>query len=80
MAILLVLSVGMLAYVFVGYPWLLRLIVAVRGPRLVAKGPITPSVTLIVSAFNEAGVIAAKLRNALALDYPRDAPRHRRRL
>lgn len=63
---------GVIAYVLVGYPLLLRAIVAVRGPRLVARADITPSVTLIVSAFNEGDVIAAKLENALALDYPRD--------
>ena len=62
----------LLLYVFGGYPWLLRLIVAVRGPRVVRKEPITPSVTLIVSAFNERAVIDAKLRNSLALDYPAD--------
>jgi cellulose synthase/poly-beta-1,6-N-acetylglucosamine synthase-like glycosyltransferase len=63
---------AVIAYVVVGYPLLLRAIVALRGPRPVAKAPITPPVTLIVSAFNEADVIAAKLDNALALDYPRD--------
>ena len=31
-----------------------------------------PSVTLIISAYNEATVIAEKIRNALALDYPAD--------
>jgi cellulose synthase/poly-beta-1,6-N-acetylglucosamine synthase-like glycosyltransferase len=31
-----------------------------------------PSVTLLISAFNESQVIAAKLENALALEYPRD--------
>lgn len=61
-----------IAYVLVGYPLLLRLIVRVRGPREVAKADITPPVSLVISAFNEADVIAAKLDNALALDYPRD--------
>ena len=31
-----------------------------------------PKVTLIISAYNEAGVIEEKLRNSLALDYPRE--------
>ena len=35
-------------------------------------GEIEPGVTLIVSAFNEAAVIAEKIRNSLALDYPRE--------
>ncbi|TWU55677.1 Poly-beta-1,6-N-acetyl-D-glucosamine synthase [Rubripirellula reticaptiva] len=33
-------------------------------------GRATPSVTLIVSAFNEAGCIGAKIANALAIEYP----------
>ena len=32
----------------------------------------TPSVTLVISAFNEADVIEIKLKNALALEYPRE--------
>lgn len=61
---------GVLAYVFLGYPQLLRLIVWVRGAREIARADITPPVSLIISAYNEANVIAAKLENALALDYP----------
>jgi cellulose synthase/poly-beta-1,6-N-acetylglucosamine synthase-like glycosyltransferase len=38
----------------------------------VRKLPITPSVTLIIAAYNEEEVIAERLDNALALDYPRD--------
>jgi cellulose synthase/poly-beta-1,6-N-acetylglucosamine synthase-like glycosyltransferase len=59
-----------LAYVFLGYPLALRALIWLRGRREVAKAPITPPVTLVVSAFNEARVIRAKLENALALDYP----------
>ena len=65
-------SVLVLAYVFAGYPLALRLLVRVRGPRAVAKADVTPTVTLIISAYNEQAVIAAKLENALALDYPAD--------
>ena len=47
-------------------------------PKRVAKRPvrgqlpIEPSVSLLVAARNEADVIEAKIRNALALDYPTD--------
>ncbi len=61
-----------LAYVYVGYPLLLRVLAALGLGRGVARGPGEPMVTLVVSAYNEAGVIAAKLDNCLALDYPRD--------
>lgn len=61
---------GVLLYAVAGYPLLLWLIVRVRGERPVLKGAELPPVTLIISAFNEAGVMRQKLENALALDYP----------
>jgi hypothetical protein len=41
-----------------------------RKPAWVAEG--SPHVSLIVAAYREASVIDAKVRNALALDWPRD--------
>jgi cellulose synthase/poly-beta-1,6-N-acetylglucosamine synthase-like glycosyltransferase len=41
-----------------------------RKPAWVPEG--TPHVSLIVAAYREAAVIEAKVRNALALDWPRD--------
>ena len=38
--------------------------------RPVLKQPIEPSVSLLISAFNEAEVINKKIRNSLDLDYP----------
>jgi poly-beta-1,6-N-acetyl-D-glucosamine synthase len=62
-------SVAVILYVYVGYPLLLwSLQFLFRIP--VCKKPITPSVSLLIAAYNEAEVIAAKIRNALALDYP----------
>jgi len=58
-------------YVYAGYPvllWGLRLAFG-RPP---AKRAIEPSVSLLVAAYNEAAVVEAKIRNALALDYPAD--------
>jgi len=63
-------SAVLLAYVIVGYPLLLQLIVRVRGERPIRRADITPPVTLVISAYNEADVIRDKLENALALDYP----------
>lgn len=61
----------MCVHVYVGYP--LLLVVASRlRPRLVRSSPVRPSVTVIVPAYNEESVIAAKLANSLALDYPAD--------
>lgn len=64
-------AVAMMVYVYFGYPVLL----AIARPlfrRPVHKAPFLPSVTLIVAANDEAGVIEAKLRNSVAVDYPAD--------
>jgi cellulose synthase/poly-beta-1,6-N-acetylglucosamine synthase-like glycosyltransferase len=63
---------GLLIYIYIGYPLLLSLFarLSVSSPALSALP--SPSVTLLISAFNESQVIAAKLDNALALEYPRD--------
>lgn len=59
------------AYVYVGYPLLLVLLrLVVQRP--VRKGPIEPTVSVLVPAYNEERVIADKIRNLLALDYPAD--------
>ena len=63
------LAAGGLFFVHAGYPLLLLLLrLFIRRP--VGKQPIEPSVSLLVAAHNEADVIEAKIRNALALDYP----------
>ena len=67
----LLLSVAAILYVYAGYFILLHVFVWLFGERVVHIGSITPSVTLLISAFNEAAVIRKKLENALALDYPR---------
>ncbi len=41
------------------------------GPSAVSWEPDLPSVSLIVAAHDEEAVVAAKVRNALALEYPR---------
>src|SRR5262249_61900646 len=61
-----------LAYHYVGYPLTLAVLARFRRDVAVRPGTSTPSVTLIISAYNEEDVIARKLENALALDYPKD--------
>jgi cellulose synthase/poly-beta-1,6-N-acetylglucosamine synthase-like glycosyltransferase len=63
---------AVVVYVYAGYPLLLVVLSALGARRPVRKAETEPSVTLIVSAFNEAAVIAEKIRNSLALDYPRE--------
>jgi cellulose synthase/poly-beta-1,6-N-acetylglucosamine synthase-like glycosyltransferase len=65
------LSVAFLFYAYGGFALLVGLVGLVQR-RGVRKLPITPSVTLIIAAYNEENVIAERLDNALAMDYPRD--------
>jgi cellulose synthase/poly-beta-1,6-N-acetylglucosamine synthase-like glycosyltransferase len=58
-------------YSYLGYPLiLLALRLVIR--REVKKQPITPFVSLLIPAYNEADVIERKIENSLALDYPPD--------
>ncbi|HEX2097271.1 MAG TPA: glycosyltransferase family 2 protein [Solirubrobacterales bacterium] len=68
------LALGLLAYTHLGYPLLLRVLVALRRPAGIAGAGAEhlPAVSLVVAAYDEEGSIEAKVRNALALDYPRD--------
>ncbi len=62
---------GLLFYVYAGYPvlaWLLGQIV--RRPVAAAAGDHEPTVTVIISAHNEVREIGATVRNKLAQDYP----------
>ena len=71
MIILFWVCAGLILWVYAGYPLLLWLLNRLLPPRAVRLQAIEPKVTLIVSAYNEAEVIRAKIENSLALDYPR---------
>ncbi len=71
MAVLFWTLTALVVYVYAGYPLLLALVGRIRA-RPTARGAIEPAVTLLISAFNEADVIAEKLHNSLSLDYPAD--------
>jgi cellulose synthase/poly-beta-1,6-N-acetylglucosamine synthase-like glycosyltransferase len=76
------LSAGLIVYTHLGYPLVLWALVNLRrfqhrGADRHQKsgndaGEGLPTVSLIVPAYDEEDVIAAKVANALALDYPRD--------
>ncbi len=74
MRALLWISAALIAWTQVGYALLLAALAAVRGgaARVPAPGDAPPLVSLIVAAYREEAVIAAKVANALALDWPRD--------
>jgi len=65
------LSFSIIFYAYAGYPFLLW----VSGfivKRPVMKGRYEPTVSVIISAFNEENVIEDKIKNLLSLNYPAD--------
>jgi len=66
------LAAALLVYAQAGYAVLLLALAAGRRRDPPAVPGELPDVSLIVAAYRERGVIAAKVANALALDYPRD--------
>jgi cellulose synthase/poly-beta-1,6-N-acetylglucosamine synthase-like glycosyltransferase len=64
-------SIGAILYTYVGFPLLLAARAALR-PRAVDAAAVTPPVTVVIAAHDEAAVIGAKVRNVLAADYPSD--------
>ena len=64
-------SLAMLVYIYAGYP-LLAIALGRRSRRRILIGEEYPSVTWIVTAYNEEKHIGDKIRNILALNYPQD--------
>jgi biofilm PGA synthesis N-glycosyltransferase PgaC len=64
-------AVSIPLYAYAVYPLaLLGLRMIIRRP--VKKAPLTPMLSLVIPAHNEARVMERKIRNSLALDYPTD--------
>ena len=66
------LAAGTVAYTYVGYALLIG-VLAWLTARLRPTQPLPafePAVTLVVPAYNEADILAEKIENCLALDYP----------
>lgn len=59
-----------MGYAYIGYPLLLTVISVIR-PKPIRSNPWTPSVSVIIAAYNEERDLGAKLENTLALDYPK---------
>ena len=62
-------SVALITYAYVGYPLALGVVSLLRTRR-VEKADVSPSVTFIITAYNEEKRIAEKLENTLKLVYP----------
>jgi cellulose synthase/poly-beta-1,6-N-acetylglucosamine synthase-like glycosyltransferase len=59
-------------FIYAGYPLVMSVLSALFKKTHVIDDAFTPSITLFVAAYNEEKVIEAKLKNILALDYPKD--------
>ena len=78
MTVLLIFSLGLLAYALAGYPLALRLLSGRKGAKSEAFPPLSadfsalPPVSMLLSVYNEDTIIDRKLDNFLRLAYPRD--------
>ncbi len=77
LAVLFWLCAGLIVYTHLGYPLALWVLTRLRRPSGYEPGGRAadselPTVTLLIPAYDEEEVIAAKVADALALDYPRD--------
>ena len=62
-------SAALVAWVYAGYPLMLALLGRLR-PRPRRRAPLQPPLSVIVAAHNEVAVIADKVADVLASDYP----------
>jgi cellulose synthase/poly-beta-1,6-N-acetylglucosamine synthase-like glycosyltransferase len=65
-------SAGLIVYTWAGYPLLVALLARLRRDVDDAAAAELPAVTLLIAAWREEDVIASRLEDALALDYPDD--------
>jgi cellulose synthase/poly-beta-1,6-N-acetylglucosamine synthase-like glycosyltransferase len=63
-------SAGLVGYAYVGYPCVVWALARSRRPAQYSSATLPP-VSLIIPAHNESANIVAKVKNVLALDYPR---------
>ena len=64
-------SVLMMFYTYVGYPMFVYVVARII-PKATAAGPFEPSVTVLITAYNEERDIKEKIENTLLLEYPSD--------
>jgi len=76
MVILFWISIFLIIYTFVGYGFLLLVLVKIKRlfvqPFAFRKEAPLPSVTLLIAAYNEEDIILEKVNNTLDLNYPKD--------
>src|SRR5437762_2602451 len=67
---------GLIAYTYVAFPLLLAILARLSGSQVAepdgGSSEELPRVAMIVAAYNEVGVLDAKLDNTWQIDYPAD--------
>lgn len=65
--------IGVVVYIYAGYSIILLILdKIIKTPKIRIDTTFEPSLTFMISCFNEEMVIKEKLQNALAMDYPKD--------
>lgn len=76
MTIALWIGLFIVAYTFIGYGFLLFILVKIKRifkkPEQLLPGVDLPNVTILIAAYNEEALIDEKVENTLSLDYPKD--------
>lgn len=78
MATVFYISLGIIAYTYMGYPLLIFLVAQIVKPfrnRTVKKfddSQDVPMVTIIIAAYNELNYLEAKIKNTISLEYPKE--------
>jgi biofilm PGA synthesis N-glycosyltransferase PgaC len=65
-------SVGFIFYTYIGYYVVLKILSKVKKAARILDASEKPSVSMLIAAYNEEGMIREKLGNCLSLDYPAD--------
>ena len=66
-----IISIFFVLYSYLGYPISLWIISFFRRKNIVT-GPLLPTVTIVLTVYNEAARVSQKIDNIFKLDYPRD--------
>jgi cellulose synthase/poly-beta-1,6-N-acetylglucosamine synthase-like glycosyltransferase len=78
MATVFYISLGIIAYTYMGYPLLIFLVAQIVKPfrnRKVKKfddSQDVPMLTIIIAAYNELNYLEAKIKNSISLEYPKE--------
>jgi len=69
-------SIFLIVYTFIGYGFVLYILVKVKNlfytPFSFKNDALLPGITVLVAAYNEEDIIEEKISNTLALNYPKD--------